>query len=283
MNPNLFEDKFGNIWLFFSGGFPYRIHQGKLQVYENIPSVRSFANDAVGNLLIVRMYGFSRLDANEVSKEQIDPDRLQTLFEAEKFDGVNLNPLMVGREGGIWIGTFNRGLLHIKPKTFKVFSKNEWKTENDIVYPIHEDSKKNIWVGTWSNALIKYDQAENFEIFKPKEPLEGLITSLFEDSKERLWVATDGKFGFFNGGKFTDLDFRSTVLAMNEDKNGDLLIGARGGLVRYDGTNFTVVDGLADNYVTNILKTKSGKFWVGMRKGLSVYSNGKFENNGFSK
>jgi ligand-binding sensor domain-containing protein len=51
-----------------------------------------------------------------------------------------------------------------------------------------------------------------------------------------------------------------------------------GSQTRTGWTKFTTPDGLVDNYITAIAADHSGRYWIGTRNGLSVYSNNNFMN-----
>ncbi|MCW5958548.1 MAG: hypothetical protein KIS76_00180 [Pyrinomonadaceae bacterium] len=276
--PKMFEDRFGNIWLYFTPRAVYRIRRGIVRDFEEMKYTFDFAEDAKGNLWTGNDGGFSVLDATELDKEEINFDRYQKLSPMADFDKNRVDSLTVDREGGIWMGTFNAGLIYASPKTFEVYSKADWNTEKDVCYPIFEDSKKNVWVGVWTDALIKYDENDNFRVLNP-DPIGNLPTALFEDDQQRLWIAALGAVGYLKDEKFVRLPDRINVYDINQDDNGDILMGSGSGLARYNGVDlkiFTTKDGLANDEITKIYKTKSGQFLIGTRRGLSVYTDGKF-------
>jgi ligand-binding sensor domain-containing protein len=67
-----------------------------------------------------------------------------------------------------------------------------------------------------------------------------------------------------------------------QDKKGNLWFGTTGhGVFYYDGnsfTNFTVVDGLNNNFVWSILEDKNGNIWVGTGEGVALYDGKSFTN-----
>jgi ligand-binding sensor domain-containing protein len=65
-----------------------------------------------------------------------------------------------------------------------------------------------------------------------------------------------------------------------QDKAGNLWFGSTGeGVYRYDGksfTNFTVKDGLNNNYVWCVYEDKTGNLWLGTADGVCRYDGQKF-------
>lgn len=107
------------------------------------------------------------------------------------------------------------------------------KTDSQIgeyVVEIFEDTKGNLWFGTVTEGVARYD-GKSLTYFSTKDGLSG-----------------------------------NTVASIAEDKAGNLWFGTHSGLSKYDGktfTNFTVKEGLCDDRVSNILKDKVGNIWVG--------------------
>ena len=68
---------------------------------------------------------------------------------------------------------------------------------------------------------------------------------------------------------------------VSEDKTGNLWFGTQGGGVsRYDGksfTTFSTTQGLANNWVNNIVEDKAGNLWFGtLGGGVSRYDGKSF-------
>ena len=63
-----------------------------------------------------------------------------------------------------------------------------------------------------------------------------------------------------------------TITVINEDKSGNLLFGTWAGIVKYDGSSFSITDmkgALPSNFVQDIL-IDDNKMWVATNKGLTV-------------
>lgn len=109
---------------------------------------------------------------------------------------------------------------------------------DEYVVEIFEDSQGNLWFGTISEGVARYD-GKSLTYFSTKDGLSG-----------------------------------NTVASIAEDKAGNLWFGTHSGLSKYDGktfTNFTVKEGLCDDRVSNILIDKAGNIWVGTWGGVCRY------------
>lgn len=105
---------------------------------------------------------------------------------------------------------------------------------------IFEDSKGNLWFGTISEGVARYD-GESLRYFSMKDGLCG-----------------------------------NTVVSIAEDKEGNLWFGTHTGLSKFDGitfTNFSRKDGLCDDRVSTILVDFIGDVWIGTWSGVCRYNN----------
>ena len=95
-----------------------------------------------------------------------------------------------------------------------------------------------IWIGSYS-GLIRYD-GSNFDRYDPSTGIASVV-SLFVDSQDRLWVGTnDSGVALVNGDEITmfsraDGIPSSSVRAIGEDGDGNILFATTQGMVYYDG------------------------------------------------
>jgi ligand-binding sensor domain-containing protein/serine phosphatase RsbU (regulator of sigma subunit) len=140
-------------------------------------------------------------------------------------------------------------------------------------------------------------QTVNFEHLGVEEGLsQSGVTSIIQDSRGFIWVATQDGLNKFDGYEFTiyrnkhdDLNSLSTnsLLSICEDKEGILWIGTEGGgLCRFDYskqefTHFTHEasnpNSLSNNIVRNVFQDSKGVFWIATNLGLDRLT---FDENG---
>lgn len=153
-------------------------------------------------------------------------------------------------------------------------------------------------------ALVSFDpKTESFETYTNKDgtnPLEGRLPRyIYEDSKGMLWIGTlkglvrvdrDNQVSQVyttenssSGGEA--FPKHPEVMVINEDQQGNLLIGSRGGfqvfapgkgvLASYDSK-----DGLCNNNVCGILPDEKNNLWISTFNGLSYFdrTNETFQN-----
>ncbi|MCB1056104.1 MAG: hypothetical protein KDD11_11440 [Acidobacteria bacterium] len=78
---------------------------------------------------------------------------------------------------------------------------------------------------------------------------------------------------------------QNSVTAIVQDPTGYLWLGTQEGVVRFDGSQFTVFDRgttpeLGHNFVSALAVDPSGALWIGTRGGLTRYREGRFERFG---
>ncbi|TKG90761.1 hybrid sensor histidine kinase/response regulator [Puteibacter caeruleilacunae] len=168
-------------------------------------------------------------------------------------------------KSGLWIATYN-GLdkFDWASNTFLHF-KNNAKLKTSLSYnnirALLEDSKGNLWIGTWGGGLNKLNLNKTDQLDSAK------------------FIHYRRNYSTTNG---ISSDLVNTLF---EDSNGNLWIGTQEGLSKYNPTtdtftNYDVSSGLADNIVKGILEDKYGELWISTQKGLSQLNpnTNKFHN-----
>lgn len=113
------------------------------------------------------------------------------------------------------------------------------------------------------------------------------ILSLALDSENKLYVGTDSGLYVFQSNKIVDYYSIDDVLPGNEinalhiTKSDEVYIGTDNGLVKLSDKSILVLrtgNGLINNYVTSLSEDDEGRIWIGTKKGLSSFKNGRFNN-----
>mgnify|MGYP005676933725 FL=1 len=171
-------------------------------------------------------------------------------------------------KGYIWIGYMEVGLVKWKDgKVISHYTKKEGLPSN-FVNALDEDDKGNIVIGT--NSGLSIFNGEEFKNYDFDSGIgNGFITDVKAVGKSIWigcgtssgvgnWMTIGGGLSIFNGNKFksfdlskfTDFNHRASwVNSIEKDKNGNVWIGTLGGLLKYDGSQFTLInerDGLQD-------------------------------------
>ena len=215
------------------------------------------------------------------------------------------------RNGMVWLGYWQGTISRFDPKSgiFQHYTNNEDKADSirgSTIRAIYQDKKGDIWVGT-ENYGINVIQPQTGSIrYYPYNPAipnsisDKYILCFYEDHKGILWIGTMG-FGLNRFERQNDCftvfqqDINNPeslsgtmVSSIIEDTMGQLWIGTNGGLSCYDRVknkfqNFTVQDGLPNNFIKGISCDDLGFLWVSTNRGLSRLNPKTMEFQNFDK
>ena len=143
---SLNEDNAGTLWAAAESGL-WRWKPGSPKRYAT-PGVRidNLNKADNGNLLIA---------VRERGLKQFVGEKLET-YPIRSADNPNLplpdsdvdsNKLLRDRDGGLWIGTHDRGIIHLHQGRTDVFTTSDGLSGN-IICSLFEDHEGNVWVGT---------------------------------------------------------------------------------------------------------------------------------------
>jgi ligand-binding sensor domain-containing protein/serine phosphatase RsbU (regulator of sigma subunit) len=153
-----------------------------------------------------------------------------------------------------------------------------------------QDSKGNIWFGTYNGGLYKYILSESRMEFIDLMKLgvsSNWVMCLTEDSKGRIWVGTwDGGIIVFDKGEIQIFDSQNGLKATRihdiiEDIEGNILIADQdNGLTIFKGDAFITISEkeiLPDPNVNAIFQDEAGEMWFGTNAGISIYMPWSFK------
>jgi signal transduction histidine kinase/ligand-binding sensor domain-containing protein/DNA-binding response OmpR family regulator len=159
-------------------------------------------------------------------------------FILEKSPGVKeIFAILEDREGGLWIGTANDGLIHLNNGMETYYSKKD-RLAGDKVRALVEDDEGRLWIGT-STGLSYHDPAKpgTFTTYRGAGgPFEKNIYCMLYSKNGNLWIGcTDGLYRL-HGDRFVHIGKHLPNPAINclyEDSDLNLWAGTDGsGLVR---------------------------------------------------
>lgn len=280
----IFRDKNNIIWFGHSGGGVSFFDGRSFHVFSSpgelfSSDITSVLNDPEGNLWI----------CSELSGVVKINNAGKTLKEShyEHYIGDRLSDRVFGAylsEKGVVYFITDAFIKYYKPLENSFVNLNlDGMPSFFLITCMFEDSKNNLWFGTYHGGLYKYESAKDtFKIFDKRDGLaSNWISSISEDHNGNLWVGTWGEgitqiseyrlktFNLSNG--LNDLKIRRII----EDKEGNMLIGTHEhGLSIFKGeqfVSFSTEDGLLNSQVWSVIQDKSGKFWFGTNEGVSIY------------
>lgn len=156
----------------------------------------------------------------------------------------------------------------------------------EYVIDIFEDSKGNIWFGTLSKGVGKYD-GKTFRHLTADDGLPGnTVSSIVEDEAGNLWFGTRSGLSRYDGETFTNFSIENglcnnTISNLLIDSRGDFWVGTWGGVCKFNGETFadfeipiptieTPLNEDTKNWITEIMEDSKGNIWFG-RDGYGAY------------
>ena len=283
--PVDFAEKDGAIWCASGGtltnGKLISFKDEKLKTFPKVDEISDLEFDAKGNLLVSTVKGIVKVDAATIALN--DPSNFPVTAPSPEIG----SKLFRDRDNNVWFGGY-QGLHLINPESAVTFYSEESQPPVDNVYPIVQDAEGTIWFAAWTNNRLFSYRDGNF-----KSEYGYILTSLFVDSRSRLWKGTGGGISYRENNRWIPVDYENTLpppwnkpavftgeLAfITEDGQGNMWFGVEAGLIRHaNGVSrlFTVDDGLPSNVVTSYLFTRSGEMWIGTSAGAARLENGRF-------
>lgn len=302
----LLEDRDGSLWVGTYGGGLYRYDGSRFEVFG--------PGDGLGSALIRTLYrdrgGRLWVGTHEGGVSFRDRGRFRTLRSADGLSNDTVRVVYEDREGRLWIGTNAAGLnlwtgdrllsYAVKPGPLAPYGPAD-ALSSDNVLALWEDAQGTLWIGTDGGGLWRLREGR----IEPPAAREAFgvngVRQLLEDSGGRLWIGTDGggldlrvRHGARSaahperGWRLEALTSRDglpsdIVLSLLEDRERNLWVGTRDGLLRLKRRKFRVYgvgDGLANDFVTAVFGSRDGSLWVGSRAGLDRFDPGRGRRSG---
>ena len=283
------EDKDGNLWLGTLGGGINRFDG------ENCMSFTTKQGLSDNNILSINEDKNKNLwfGTNSKGISKYDGNKFENYNEE---DGLGANTVFGSTEdknGNICFATAGGGLSIFDSKKFMNFSTNEGLSEY-LLLSITKDKKENLWLGTSGSGVFYFD-GEKFTNYTTKQGLAyDVVFNIKEDKQGNVWFATygggvskfDGKY--FTNYTTTDGLSSNMVFTSTIDNKGNLWFGTEDGLscFKMDGSkktkdgkesiqiiNYSIANGLPDNFITQVLQLSNGKIAVGTNKGIAVFNS----------
>ncbi len=225
---------------------------------------------------------------------------------AVRVDGVpsgSITSLFEDREGTLWVGTRDSGLVRYRPGQVETYSTSTGFPANDIT-AITADDEGALWIGTREHGLIRME-GDRYAVYTTDDHLpSNNILALHVDPRGTLWAGTDQaglvRLRFDRGAsvlhrpdsarsirpavsRLTSAEGlpNDVVKIVYPDREGNLWIGTDGGGLNQlrDGkfTTYTVREGLADNFIFSVHEDAAGQMWFSSEKGVSTLVDGEIE------
>ena len=278
---NLEEDAAGTLWLAADSGVwrwgpgtPRRFAMAGLRVGD-------LSTSADGGVLVGNQLGGVR----QVAGEQLAPYRFRRAASPDEWIAdrdVKANKLLRDRDGGLWIGTTSRGLIHVKDGVADIFARDDGLTGN-IACALFEDHEGNIWFGS-EKGVDRFRKLAATSVTTRQGLPDGAMRSVLAARDGSIWAATGEGLARWKDGRLLIYKERdglpdSNVQSQYQDVDGRLWVSTPRGLAYLSGKRFVAVRSGPSNEVYSMTGDAAGNLWLAGDKGLSHLLHGRFIDN----
>ena len=265
----------GGIWIGFGGGGSVvRILRGKVTRYSPgdgaPPGVTAMIQDRQGAIWVAARRGLYRFFNN----------RWSLMGDAEGYNGAEAFSLYEDRAGRLWAGTAS-GVFRREREKFELVDPGETNVQS-----LTEDAAGGIWVSD-SVEILKKLSTHAAPHHGREIRLPAGAWRLMRDSRNQIWAAA------FGGGLLRVRDPLAITPSLErfeyehrlpgsprsvfEDREGNIWVGMRGGLIRLSERSFTNVplEGLNNDGVRTSAISSDGSVWVATGHGLNRFISGR--------
>ncbi|CAH8293950.1 two component regulator with propeller domain [Mariniflexile fucanivorans] len=205
---------------------------------------------------------------NGLFKTTLEENRIHIIKNIDQIDSpkspiisLSVNTIFEDKNGDVWIGTVNNGLLKYLEKedrflNYKYNPKNDLGLSSNYINAIFQDNYGVLWIGTAQGGINKLDISQKQFINYSKNPYDNfaitdnLITSILEDNKGTLWISVYNNNGLLRSTskiseksvynlKFENLKdkipfpINNTIRCIYEDEKGFIWFGTESNIFVY--------------------------------------------------
>jgi signal transduction histidine kinase/ligand-binding sensor domain-containing protein len=247
----LYEDSKGNLWVGVINGL-WRWKPGPPRFYpvsDQPDGVQGFGEGDDGALLIGTARGIRRFVDGKIEPYRLPGNVPQ--FDARR--------VLRDRDGGLWIGTLRRGLVHVHKGGTDVFSVSDGLSGDDV-FSLFEDREGSIWVGT-INGLDRFRDFAVATLTVKQGLSDPLVGSVLAARDGSAWLGTYGGLNRWNNDRITTFSKHATN-SLFQDSRGRIWVSTRGGFGYLENGRSIPVNGTPGGNVTSIAQDRAGNLWV---------------------
>ncbi|MFZ5551252.1 MAG: ligand-binding sensor domain-containing protein [Pseudomonadota bacterium] len=278
---SLAEDGDGVLWAAADSGL-WQWKPGAPRRFET-PGVRlgDLGTTADGKLLVgIRGAGIKQLAGNKLVPYPIRRAARPGELIADR--DLKSNKLLRDRDGGLWIGTDGRGIVHVKDGKADAFTRADGLSGN-IACSLFQDREGNIWFGS-EKGLDRFRKLPVTTLSTPQGlPSEG-TRSVLAATDGSVWVATNDGLARWKDGAPSVYKERdglpdASVQSLYEDADGRLWVSTGRGVAYFANDRFVAADAVPSKEVYSITGDGEGNLWLSGNEGLARLHKGRFVEN----
>jgi signal transduction histidine kinase/ligand-binding sensor domain-containing protein len=256
---SIYEDSRGNLWLAAANGL-WRWKPGTPQHYDLPAALQAgtsffnFSRNAIcedegGTLLIAADRGFGKLINGKL---EVEPHPAGMTLRATA-------TLLRGRDGSLWIGTLDAGILHQRRGKTDAFTESEGLSGNSVE-TFFEDLEGNIWAAT-ENGIDRFREYAVPTISVRQGLSSPFVVCVLAGRDGSVWMGTSEGLDRWKDGQITV--YRRPGKQMPRQNN--------------PFSNAVVREiPLQDDYVDSLYQDPQDRIWVSTHNGLGYFQNERF-------
>jgi len=256
---SLYEDSNGALWA-AGADRVWRWKPGPPQAYPvpggMVGSMQDLSEAATRTVLLLTRDGIRQIVGN-----RIEPFPLASMPRSARPTKV-----LRDRDGALWLGTPDGGLLHVHQGHTDVFGRPDGLS-GDTVWRLFEDREGSIWVAT--NEGLDRFRALAAVTYSAGQGLPAGNASLLAARDGTVWVSTTAGLKRWSDGRLEQANVRGLpqmrAASLFQDSRGRIWIGSHTGVGFVENEAFAYIAGVPGGFIDSFAEDKHGNLWIAHR------------------
>jgi ligand-binding sensor domain-containing protein/signal transduction histidine kinase len=152
--------------------------------------------------------------------------------------------LMQDSQDNIWVGTVGDGLYRVARQPISIISLQSQPQRPAIIQTTCVSHDGSVWIGTDGDGLYHHQNGQSATFGTPLNLSDLIVSSVFEDRNTNLWLGTKSGLLRLENGRFSPVygpeELSHQVSSMYEDRAGKLWFGTTNELICKIGEQFII-------------------------------------------